>query len=42
MHFAGHSVAMENARDAIKEVANEVIGHCDDSSVLTYMEGLVK
>ena len=39
--FAGHAVATENARDEIKEVADEVIGHHKDGAVFDYMEGLV-
>ena len=39
--FAGRAVATENARDEIKEVADEVIGHHRDGAVFDYMEGLV-
>ena len=39
--FAGCAVATENARDEIKEVADEVIGHHKDGAVFDYMEGLV-
>ena len=39
--FAGHAVATENARDEIKVVADEVIGHHKDGAVFDYMEGLV-
>ena len=39
--FAGCAVATENARDEIKEVADEVIGHHRDGAVFDYMEGLV-
>jgi len=39
--FAGRAVATENARDEIKVVADEVIGHHKDGAVFDYMEGLV-
>ena len=39
--FAGHAVATENARDEIKAVADEVIGHHKDGAVFDFMEGLV-
>ena len=39
--FAGHAVATENARNEIKAVADEVIGHHKDGAVFDYMEGLV-
>ena len=39
--FAGRAVATENARDEIKAVADEVIGHHKDGAVFDYMEGLV-
>lgn len=39
--FAGRAIAMENARDEIKAIADEVIGHHKDGAVLDYMESLV-
>ena len=39
--FAGRAIATENARDEIKAVADEVIGHHKDGAVFDYMEGLV-
>ena len=41
LEFAGTAVATENAREEIKEISSEIIGHCDDESVMAYMEGLV-
>ncbi|MFU1814698.1 HAD family hydrolase, partial [Enterococcus faecium] len=26
----------------IKDISNEIIGHCDEESVMAYMEGLVE
>ena len=40
--YAGTSFAMLNARDEVKAVADEVIGHHDDAAVMTYLENLVK
>ena len=38
----GTAIATENARPEIKAISQEVIGHCNDASVLTYLEGLVR
>ena len=40
MQVVGHSVAPENARPEILELAETVIGHHKDQSVIAYMEGL--
>ncbi|MGT2908251.1 Cof-type HAD-IIB family hydrolase [Streptococcus dentiloxodontae] len=39
--FAGSAIATENARDEIKAIADEVIGHHADGAVMDYMERLV-
>ncbi|EHJ51965.1 Cof-type HAD-IIB family hydrolase [Streptococcus macacae] len=41
LRFAGHAVAPENARSEIQKIADEVIGHHNEESVMSYMEGLV-
>jgi len=41
LEFAGRAVATKNARQEIKEISSEIIGHCDEESVMAYMEGLV-
>ncbi|HEL1312303.1 TPA: HAD family hydrolase [Streptococcus equi subsp. zooepidemicus] len=41
LSFAGRAIATENARPEIKAISDQVIGHCNDSAVLTYLEGLV-
>ena len=41
LEFAGRAVATKNARQEIKEISSEIIGHCDEESVVAYMEGLV-
>ena len=40
MQVVGHPVAPENARPEILELAETVIGHHKDQSVIAYMEGL--
>ena len=40
MQVVGHPIAPENARAEILELAEAVIGHHKDQSVMTYMEGL--
>ncbi|CTL29411.1 haloacid dehalogenase-like hydrolase [Streptococcus pneumoniae] len=40
MQVVGHPVAPENARSEILELAETVIGHHKDQSVIAYMEGL--
>ena len=40
MQVVGHPVAPENARPEILELAETVIGHHQDQSVIAYMEGL--
>lgn len=42
LELAGHAVATANARDEIKAISQEVIGHCNDQVVLSYIEGLVE
>ncbi|MBM7643637.1 Cof-type HAD-IIB family hydrolase [Streptococcus loxodontisalivarius] len=42
LDFVGTAIATENARQEIKAISNQVIGHCDDEAVMTYLEGLVK
>lgn len=42
MAFAGTAIATENARQEIKAISHEIIGHCDDEAVMAYMEGLVE
>lgn len=36
--FAGKAIATENAKDEVKAVADEVIGHCKNQAVQTYLE----
>ena len=38
MAFAGHAVATANAREEVKTLADQVIGHCNDEAVLGYLE----
>lgn len=40
MQVVGHPIAPENARPEILELAETVIGHHKDQSVMAYMEGL--
>ncbi|MGT2935798.1 Cof-type HAD-IIB family hydrolase [Streptococcus castoreus] len=40
--FAGKAIATKNARPEIKAISDEVIGHCNDGAVLTYLEGLIQ
>lgn len=40
MQVVGHPVAPENARPEILELAETVIGHHKDQSIIAYMEGL--
>ena len=40
MQVVGHPIAPENARPEILELAEAVIGHHKDQSVMAYMEGL--
>lgn len=42
MEFAGQAVATANARQEVKAISNQVIGHCNEESVISYMEGLVE
>lgn len=42
LQFAGTAIATENARDEIKAISQEVIGHCEEESVMAYMEGMVR
>lgn len=39
--YAGQAVAVSNARDEVKQVVDQVIGHHDDQAVLSYIEKLV-
>ncbi|HER2959237.1 HAD family hydrolase [Streptococcus pyogenes] len=41
LEFAGRAIATENARPEIKVISDQVIGHCNDGAVLTYLKGLV-
>lgn len=41
MTFAGTAIAVSNARPEVQAVADEVIGHHDEASVMTYLERLV-
>lgn len=41
LEFAGTAIAPENARDEIKQIADSIIGPCEEESVLAYMEGMV-
>ena len=40
MQVVGHPIAPENARPEILELAEAVIGHHKEQSVMAYMEGL--
>lgn len=40
--FAGRAVAPRNARAEIREIADDVIAHHQEESVIAYMEGMVK
>lgn len=40
--YAGKAIATENARPEIKAISDQVIGHCNEQSVLVYLEGMVK
>lgn len=42
LEFAGQAVATANARQEVKAISNQVIGHCNEESVISYMEGLVE
>lgn len=42
LELAGKAIATENARQGIKDLADEVIGSCKEGAVLKYIEGLVK
>lgn len=39
--YAGTAIAMSNAREEVKKVADEVIGHHDEQAVLAYLENIV-
>lgn len=41
LEYAGTAIATENARPEIKAVADQVIGDCNQESVMAYLEGLV-
>lgn len=41
LELAGLAIATENAREEIKVLSDQVIGHCKDQAVMTYMEGMV-
>ena len=41
LKLAGHSYAVENARDEVKEAADEVIGPMEDDAVLKVLKGLL-
>lgn len=40
--YAGRAIATANARPEVKAVCDQVIGHCNDGAVLSYLEGLVE
>jgi len=42
LEYAGKAIATDNARVEIKAVSDEVIGNCNEESVIAYMEGLVE
>ena len=42
LKFAGQAIATDNARQEVKAIADQVIGHCNDEAVISYMEGLVE
>ncbi|MGT2933313.1 Cof-type HAD-IIB family hydrolase [Streptococcus catagoni] len=42
LDYAGTAIATENARLEIKAVADQLIGHCNQESVLEYLERLVE
>ncbi len=42
LEFAGQAIATANARSEVKEIADQVIGHCNDQVVMSYLEGLVE
>ncbi|MGT2685943.1 Cof-type HAD-IIB family hydrolase [Streptococcus porcinus] len=41
LEYVGQAVATANARPEIIALADQVIGHCNEQAVLTYLEGLV-
>ena len=38
LDFAGLAIATENAREEVKALADQIIGHCNDGAVLAYLE----
>lgn len=42
LEFAGKAVATENARDSIKDIADQIIGHCQDDAVIHYLQDYLK
>lgn len=42
LKFAGQAIATDNARQEVKAITDQVIGHCNDEAVISYMEGLVE
>lgn len=38
LEFAGRALATANARDSVKDIADQVIGTCDEDAVLTYIQ----
>lgn len=40
--FAGTAIAPANARQQVKDICDQVIGPCQESSVLAYLEGMVE
>ncbi|KHD46074.1 Cof-type HAD-IIB family hydrolase [Streptococcus hongkongensis] len=42
LEYVGTAIATENARPEIKAISQQVIGHCNEASVLTYLEGMVE
>lgn len=42
LEFAGLAIATDNAQPEIKALADQVIGHCKEESVMAYLEEMVK
>nr|WP_318037445.1 HAD hydrolase family protein [uncultured Faecalibacillus sp.] len=38
IRYVGHGIAMENAVDELKEIADEVIGHVDEHGLEEYLK----
>lgn len=42
LQFAGAAFATENAKDEVKDVSDQVIGHCKDEAVQTFLEEWIR